>query len=150
MKIHFTKEEYKTLVDTLCIADWVLHAHNSSKEMPESTKVIRELEQKIYKLSDKFDCKDLFDEINAKDKIEYCPNKEVEDKNQKFIESFEEDSFWDELLDRLSKRDTLNSVTQKEREEMDVRKYWELKQPFEEKYEAEFNDCGIERLYIKK
>ena len=60
------------------------------------------------------------------------------------------DTFWSELLDRLSDRDVLNSTTQKEREKMDINKYWELKAIFEEKYDAEFNDCGIERLHIKK
>ena len=150
MKIKFSKEEYKTLVDTLCIADWILHSHHLLTEMPEETKAFREFEQKIYKLGDKFGFKDSFETINNKDGIEYCPNKEVEEKNQKFIRAFEEDSFWDELSDKLSDRDVLNSISQKEKEEMDIIKYWELKAPFEEKYEAEFNDYGIERLHIKK
>jgi len=63
MNIKLTKEEYKTLVDAFYIADWVLHAHHSSKEKPTETKAFRKLEQKIYKSGDKFGCKDLFETI---------------------------------------------------------------------------------------
>jgi len=150
MNIKLNKEEYKTLVDAFYIDDWVLHAHHSSKEKPPETKAFRKLEQKIYKLGDKFGCKDLFDEINDKDKIGYFPNRKVEEKNHEFIEKFVVDTFWSELLNRLSDRDVRNSITQKEREEMDIKKYWKLKAIFKEKYEAEFAACAIERLHIKK
>ena len=150
MNIKLSNEEYKTLVDAFYIADWVLHAHISSKERPPETKAFRKLEQKIYKLGDKFGSKDLFETIKNNDGTKYCPNRELEEKNQEFIDEFNENSFWEELIDRLSDRDVLNSTTQKEREEMDIHKYWELKAPFEEKYDTEFNDCGIERLHIKK
>ena len=150
MNIKFGNEQYKTLVDVFYIADWVLHAHHSSKEKPPETKAFRKLEQKIYKSGYKFGFKDLFETIKNNDGTKYCPNRKVEEENHEFIEKFEVDTFWSELLDRLSDRDVLNSTTQKEREEMDINKYWKLKAIFEEKYDAEFNDCGIERLHIKK
>ena len=150
MKIEFSKEEYKTLVDSLFIADWVLHSQYLIDEMPEETKRFKEFEQKIYKLAEKFGFLDLIETSETKTGIEYCANRKFEEQNQKFIEKFEDFSFWEELLDKLSDRDVLNSISKEENEEMGVLEYWKLKAPFEEKYATELSECGIERLHIKK
>ena len=98
MNLKLSKEEYITLVDAFCIAEWILHAHHSSKEKPPETKAFRKLEQKIYKLGGKFGSDDLFDKIKEDNGTKYYPNKKVEGKNLIFIDEFKENSFWDELI----------------------------------------------------
>ena len=150
MKIEFSKEEFKTLIDSIYIANWVLHSHYTEEEMPKETKRFRNFKQKIYKLTEKFGFEDLIETAETKDGIEYCATKEFEEQNQTFIEKYEDFSFWDELLDKLSDRDVLNSISKEENEEINFIKYLEIKTPYVKKYEDEFSKYGIERLHIKK
>lgn len=106
MKINITKKEYQTLLDMLNIADWVLHSYT-----------IKEPKQNEYEaLKQKF--LSYFKEMDADDKIEFSPEfNEYFEKteyekliNEKFIEPYENELFWDELIHRLSERDTIHAM----------------------------------------
>ena len=108
MKINITKKEYKTLVEILEIADWVLHAHEIEKS--EDTRSYREFSQKIFSLAKDFG----FDHLIEYEKQlqEYFPTSEFEDTSpgMAFIEKFENESFWEDLIDRLVQRDLIREL----------------------------------------
>jgi hypothetical protein len=146
MKINITKKEYKTLLEILEITDWILHAHEI--ENLEDTKPYREFEQKIFALAKDFGYDRL---IKYEEQLqEYFPTGEFEDTSpgMDFIEKFENESFWAELIDRLVQRDLIRELGEKKILSLEPQELMEKEAPYREKYEEEFEAHGIDRLEI--
>ncbi|MGD0058646.1 MAG: hypothetical protein ABSD58_04430 [Verrucomicrobiia bacterium] len=103
MKINFTKKDYLTLLEILHIAAWVLHAHRTDE--PDDRKKYREFEQWIFSLAKDYGCENLID-LDPKSG-RYWPTREhdVTSPVMAFIEEYNDESFWDELKNRLVDRD---------------------------------------------
>jgi len=108
MKIEISKGEYKILLHVLEMADWILTSHKSKDE--KRHKPYRKFEQKIFSLADVMGYGSLIEYF--KDHHEYMPTRKYEDTSSamEFIEEFENESFWDELIDRLGERDAIREV----------------------------------------
>jgi hypothetical protein len=147
MKINITKKEYQTLMEVLEMADWVLHAHKT--EEPEETKKYRDFEQKIYKLAKDFGCDHLIE--YDRELQEYFPTAQFEETNPAmgYLEEFEDDSFWEELTERLVERDLLRELGEKEFQGLEPMDRVVREEPFRIRYEEEFEAYGIDRLEIK-
>ena len=92
MKIEFTREEYKCLLDMLYIAEWILNAHKVEDD-PE-TKAYGELEQKVYSYAKEMGFENLIE--YAADHKKYYPTREYEEMGtpMEFIDEFENETFW--------------------------------------------------------
>ena len=66
-----------------------------------------------------------------------------------FIDEFEDETFWTELTDRLADRDMLRILGDKKILKMTPEERFMTHHDFEEKYEEEFEEHGIERLEIR-
>jgi hypothetical protein len=147
MKINITKKEYRDLLDILSIADWVLTAH---KTEPDSrVEKYEELTQKFYSLAEEMGCKDLvkFDSRLGK----YYPTGKYETigQDEEFIEEFENDSFWEELISRLAIRDMIRHVGGTDKlSQMNGEERLHMQLPLEQKYADEFDNHGLDNLVI--
>jgi transcriptional regulator with AAA-type ATPase domain len=105
MKLDLSRRDYRSLLTVLEIADWVLHAFRT--EEPQETAPLRVLEQKVLALAEEFGCGELV-EYDAIEQRYWLTRDydEVSDAVQ-LIEEFENDSFWDQLSDRLVERDLI-------------------------------------------
>jgi hypothetical protein len=145
MKIDFTNQEYKTLVEALELANWMLHAH--AEEEREDTESFRDLEQKVLALSEDFG---MADEIIYDKKLEtYYPSREMEDNCLAHVDEYNNDTFWDELIERFVARDLIRQVGEEAYQAMDFEEKFKKEEPFRIQYEDEFGNNGIERLVIK-
>ncbi len=149
MKINFTKKEYLLLLDVLYMADWVLNAHREADEK-EDTREYEKLEQKILSYAKKMGMEKYVDfdpEYNM-----YFHSRFFEDtrRAQEFIDEFENDCFWEELINRLTKRDFLKSFSEKEIKEMDPYTRFERLLELSEKYSDEFEKNGLKNILVKK
>lgn len=147
MKINFTKKEYRFLIDILYIADWVLNAHKVEDD--PRTRVYRILEQKIFSYAKEMGFENLIEHVT--DFKEYFPSIEYEETSPalKFIEEFEIDTFWDELVDRLTERDLIRQVGGIENlSNLSFENRIEKALLLEEKYAAEFGANGLDNLEI--
>lgn len=145
MNINFTNDEYTTLLEVLYLADWVLNSYDIEKS-PSKISYF-DLEQKILSLSDKFEQKELveFDEKYN----EYIPSKIIEDGPVlDFIESYNEESFWEELIDRLSKRDLLKNYTESEIQGMEESAVLSEIEKYASVYAKEFEANGLMNIEI--
>lgn len=70
-------------------------------------------------------------------------------KEEKIIEEYEEQQFWENLGIKLGQRDLYNSLSDKEKEELS-KQIWlpEKIHEFYEKYSIEFEENGLNRLQI--
>jgi hypothetical protein len=147
MQVDFSKEEYRTFLEILEIADWVLFAHRTDE--PENRKKYHNFEQKIFRFAEEMGFRNLimYDEEMGK----YFPTREHDENSSvmPFIEEFEEATFWDELADRLADRDMLRKIGEKKLLSMTREQRFLAHCDFEEKYQEEFQKHGIERLEIR-
>lgn len=144
MKINITKHEYRLLLDILSIASWVMNAFTIGEDKFPAHEALR---KKIYSY---------FKEMGAEDRIEFAKNlddyfelSEYEEHiHDTFLSSYEENFFWDELIDRLAERDVLCSVRIENLHQLEVIDRIRLIEDAKEKYETEFEKHGLERLRI--
>jgi len=146
MKIDLSRRDYQSLLTVLEIADWVLHAY-SPDEPPEGTP-LRALEQKVLALADEFGCGELV-EFDAGEQ-RYWLTREYDELSDavQFIEQFENDSFWDQLNDRLVERDLIRQLGEKAFKRLDSEEVAEKAEPYRRLYGEEFLSHGVDRLEI--
>ncbi len=148
MKINVTHDEYRHLIDMIYIADWVLTSYKS-EEGPE-IKQYQDVMQKFYALAKDMGMGNLIEfdkELNT-----YCETQEFNDTSecQQFINEYDNDSFWERLIEQLTTRDLEEELIGKETIAKDRDKYFERYAAIEMKYISEFEEYGLDNLAIKK
>ncbi len=143
MNINFTKEEYRLLVEALYQADWVMHAHDHEATQNDHKK-LREKLLSHYK------------EMAAEDIIEYSDEAGghfelasfEEELQKKYIEPYNDITFWEDLLDHLSERDAIKKVGIEKYANMDGMDRVVLVEDIKEIYREEFAKNGIENVKV--
>ena len=148
MNINFTHREYRLLLDVIFLADWVLTAHDPTGGSEDDP--YQMLFQKLYSHAREMGCSDLVDEVTESNS--YSPSRKYEDESGVFrwIEGYDDASFWEELIERLAERDVYAQVPTDKRDRLGVEEYWRRAAPYEQKYGLEFERHGLDRLVIKE
>jgi len=147
MKIDISEKEYRDLLDVLHMADWVLHAHETDTN-PASEPYDRVI-QKFYAMA-----KDMGQDSLVEydpDSKQYYSSRDFEENSPswEFIDDFMEDTFWDELIHRLTDRDVTRQVGGYEQlEKLTMTERFAHEGPIIERYSQEFDDQGLSRLEI--
>lgn len=144
MKINLTKKEYETLLDVLYIADWVTRAHE--EEASPALSHFKEFEQRIMSLAGEYGLDDCVDR-NKETGLYYLTKQHLNgsDVTAK-IENFENATFWEELLERLARRDFIRQYGEAAILKMPVSERFEKEIKFFEKYDKEFGINGLDNL----
>jgi len=148
MKINFTKSEYQILLDVIYMADWVLHAHDT--EDRSDTKEYSDLFQKLMSYAKDMGCEDLvgFDEQQKN----YAESFIFEEESPAldYIDEFENDSFWAELISRLAQRDALIELKANSPHDVDTETLYTAIFKAEDKWSKEFEAFGLSRICLDK
>jgi hypothetical protein len=148
VNINLTEDEYRTLLEVLQVADWVLNA-NKVDDDPR-TREYRALEQKVFSSANEAGCGDL---------IEYVPEEELflptqqfdeESPVMEFIEEYDDGVFWDQLAERLAYRDLVEAEGEKKLERMPEDERFDRIEDLSETYLEEFYKRGLERLRFEE
>jgi hypothetical protein len=146
MEIVLSADEYKNLIEMLYIAEWVMNAHNVNPD--PSTERYTTLEQKILSLAKEFGHNKLVDYDSEFG--EYFPSRTVEEGiTEKYIEEYDNETFWNELIDRLVDRDMIRNNKEEDLNKMTIEERLEKEDPLRKKYETEFENNEIDNLVIK-
>ncbi len=143
MKINITKKEYQLLLDMLYLSDWMMHSYETNCKDNEYKK-LRKKFLSFYK------------EMGADNKIEYSSEhddyyeREPYDStiHEKFIETYENNFFWDELIDRLGRRDVVNQMGIDTFQSLDNMERITKVETEKEKYANEFEHHGLDNLKV--
>lgn len=146
MKINVTKDEYRSIIDMFYIADWVLTSYKT-EEGPEIKKY-HEVMQKFYALAKEMGMGNLIEfdkELNA-----YCETQEFEENSpcHQFLDEYDNDAFWERLIEQLTTRDLKMDTGGKMTMDKDPQKYFERYGAIEMKYMAEFEENGLDNLTV--
>ncbi len=148
MKINFTKKEYRSLIDVLEIAHWVINAHRTG--IGGEPKEYADLIQKIYSYSKEMGCEEII-EFN-KSLGGYFSTQEFEESSESrvYIEKFEQDTFWSELITQLADRDVFKKFKVSSLSELSADDRIPAMCESESKWEDEFTKYGLDRIGIKE
>ena len=142
MTINLTPKQYRSLLKAIYWAGWMKSAMKT--EMDAEGMEIEALQQHIYSNTEQFQTQDW---VTYVEELEgYYPTQTMEAAVHPVIDEFENDSFWDELINRLAQRDTLKKHRMDNIQEPAV--FLAKLQPFLEKYEDEFERNGLENLRV--
>src|SRR5512147_2864069 len=147
MNFDISKEEYEKLIDMLYIAELVVTANRT-----RDTALTRSYEtviQKFYALASAMGQGDRI--VYDFDLEKFLPAKSLEDSAtaRTLLDEFIDESFWHELIARLTDRDLEHRVGGSEKlAAMGLEERFDLEAPVEERYLDEFEQNGIERLQI--
>lgn len=145
MKINITKSEYRLLLEALYLASWMMNAHDYEMKDNDHAK----FRDKIFSY---------FKEMEAEDYIAY--DKELdghfelaafdEAMHRKYIDMYNTNNFWEELLERLATRDLINEFGEDHCQSMDFIERSEKIDAIRERYENEFEKNGISNIRVPK
>jgi hypothetical protein len=146
MRINLTKKQYITLIKLVYLGEWVVNAHRTGDRVKE----FEEFDQYILSF-----CKDFNLEGNItydeKLKMFFLTSEFIDETGlDDYIDEYDENTFWDELIYRLSRRDLIDRYGEEAVKNMKIEELIDKEQVFIEEYEEEFRRNGINNLVIGK
>jgi len=144
--ITVSEKELKLLMKHVELANWMLEAYKT--EPDDEGRENEAFYHKILALAHDSGVSDgiIFDE-NLKD---FFLTDEKETEFHQYIDSYNEEVFWEHLEDELAKRDLLEKHKKKAIEGMDTKKWFTMLGMEVEKYYREFKENGLKNLRIVK
>lgn len=147
MKINISKKEYGLLMDMLCIADWIMHAHALKEEDRFSEHEIFFKRMMAFSKEMGAEDKILFEE----DLNDYYQTRDYEAYIlDQFIEPYDDECFWEELIDRLAQRDLVNAIGEDKFLKMEFLERATRLEEIKALYDHEFSEHGLQNMYMKK
>lgn len=145
MEITFTKGQYDKLIKLVYLGNWMINSIRSDDLVEQ----YEDMEQYIFFVKDAG--LEKYIEYSP-EHHKYFPTREFEEETdvEKYREEYNDESFWQELVYRLARRDFIRKYGAKAVEKMDWEGRMEKEHPFIEKYADEFEKNGIENLEIRK
>lgn len=141
MKIEFTKDEFKTLLDLVYAGNTLLNGMKKDDDIIED---YCKLEQKVYSLAEEFGLNDLVEYDQGLK--EYVPTRTYEESGiNDHIDNYDDTVFWEELTLRLARKDALNILCDQE-PDMSKEALRELQIRLEDEYEKKFSEGGFADL----
>lgn len=145
MKIELTPEQYQQLLEMVYLGEWMINACRKPEDVIEK---YRDLEQHVFSFA-KENGLERYVDYDEKTKTHY-PSQELEmgSDAEEYRLEFEEETFWDELTERLSLRDAVDQHGEAELEKRNGIEQYKLQWPFMERYQTEFEKHEIGHLRI--
>ncbi len=142
MNISLTSEQYKNLLLMTYLGNWLVNAHNV-----ERNKTFDDLAMHIYSFAKSFGAGSLVDSVPEEGK--YYPTRECEELAEEYLAEYDNETFWDELTDRLTERDFVAKYGEKAIKKMTIEERFTNMEEFEKVYDEEFDKHGLDRITIK-
>ena len=150
MKIEFSKEEYRTLVEVFSLTGMVLDAYGRG-QVPEK-KAFYELEQKIYASCDDFGSGDLIRRDERSNDLARKWDEKSPERMVRIYDQFVDDAFWEELIIRMVGRDLQAEMTWAGvgEEALGEEKWQKRKSELGLHYENLFRESGLEGIRLTR
>ncbi|ODS36658.1 hypothetical protein BEH94_11750 [Candidatus Altiarchaeales archaeon WOR_SM1_SCG] len=145
IKIPLSKEQYKSLIKVIYLGEWLV---NSYRIPPDRDKEIDEIAHYIFSYTKGFEVEDLLKYDKKFNKV--FPTLKLEEMlHPGYVEEYDNEIFWDGLIQRLAERDFVNEYAEKEILKMEpVERIMKIEK-LREKYNEEFVENGLENVIVK-
>ena len=148
MKIDLTKKQFESLLKLCYIGNWMANAQRTGAKDDPMVQEYEDIYEHIQSLAPKFGLNKLvqWDE-ECKRYFATADFEEAEDTHG-LIDEYDENSFWDDLIERLADRDFDKAYLEKERKSMSFEEFYTKRQPFEDKWSKEIYKHGVTKLDV--
>lgn len=145
--IEFTRKQFEALLKLVYLGNWMVNAHRETGILEE----YEGMESYIFSQAEKFGFKKYVDH-EAKDGKDYYPTREFEENTDvsELHDEYDEETFWDEIIDRLGERDFLRKYGEIDIEKMSNDERFEKLCECEGEWAEEISRYGIRRLGVRK
>jgi len=142
MQITLSQDQYEKLMHLVYLGNWLVNSYRGDRRLEEYDR----LAETVLSFAPAAGLQDRveFDEFEGR----YSPSRKFDDEMGKFWEEYDEDVFWNMLVDGLAERDYIRKHGQENLEAVDWEDYNKRLEPFLRKYEKEINQHGLERLEV--
>jgi hypothetical protein len=144
MKNSLTKENYRTLLELVYMGLWVVTAHRV--ETDAESRKYEELEQYLFSYAKDFNAEELVERDPKFNEI--FPTQQLEEECTRFIEEYDNDTFWEDLIYRLARRDFTRKYGEEAISKMTTEERFKNEEEFIEKYSNEFETNGLDNIKI--
>jgi len=148
-KIELTKEQFLTLMKVVYLGNWMANANRTGGKDDPNVKEYEEISDYIFSLASRFDLEKYISH-EAEDGDKYFLTNEFEEKTDvhRLHEDYDEETFWDELPERLGERDFYRMYSKEDWKKMTRDERFIKLQECIIKWEEEVDNNGIEKLEI--
>jgi len=139
-KIELSRSQLKSLLKLAYLGEWVIQAHDKDNYDKE----VDDLEQQLY--TEAYN-EGLDEEIEFDKKLGgYVPTPEFEEECDASIESYDENTFWEELIVRMSQK----MLDSQDTSNMSNKEIEKLQNKYIEAFEKEFKENGLDNLEVQE
>lgn len=140
MNIEFSKEQYEQLIKVVYLGNWMANASRTDDMIPE----YEDIQEYVLAHAKDFGLENLADGETLEDK-KFIPSQELEvsEDIEQLITDYDDEVFWEELIERMTIKDIFSSMGEEELEAMEEENFSELYETVREKYEEEFDENGL-------
>lgn len=144
MTIDFTDEEFAALLEMAYLGEWMTNAHLSSEDdrNVEYEAVLSKLLGQAREIG--------LDELVVVEDDRFVPSTAFEESEavRSVIEDYDDDTFWQEIVDRLATRDVLQRFGERRLEGMTPDERLAILDEAAERYAKEMEEYGLDRLIV--
>ncbi len=144
MQIILTKDQYEKLMELVYLGNWLLNSYRGDERLEEYDRVAEQVLS--FAPSNGLQDRVEFDEFEGR----YFPSRKLDEDLKKFVDEYDDDVFWNVLIERLAERDLIRARGEEAVDAMDYDEYSRSLEPYLKKYEKEIDDSGVEHLEIFK
>lgn len=144
MKITLTGKHLEDLTRLVALGNWVVNSWRGEERLEE----FDEVESLILEAAER-EGLEAFVERGEEGRSP-CPSVALEEATQPFLDFYDDNTFWDQLVSRLADRDYLRRYGEDAEADLDTESGRRKEAPFVEKYEKEFDAFGLDRLDIHR
>lgn len=145
-KVEFTKEQFENLLKMAYVGNWVINSHRLDEDLIEK---FEDLQAYLFAQAKSFGLEHLADETIDD---EACPSDELEDSEEMmgYIDEYDNETFWNQLCDRLALRDACNKYGEEAIKNMDPEERFKVISEIECDYQEIVSQHGLEKVCIKE
>ena len=151
INIELTKAQFLALLKAVYLGNWMANANRDGSQENPHKEGYEAIEDFIFSHAKQFGFSEYVDDEDATEG-KFFPTRKFEEETDvhELHEEYDEETFWDELIDRLGERDFYRHYSKDEIQKMSRDERFEKLYEFIDKWVEEINKNGIERLKINK
>ena len=144
MQITLTQEQYAKLLELTYLGNWVVNSYRGEERLEDYDRTAEHVLSFAPSagLQDRVE----FDEFEGR----YFPSRKLDDELKPLVDEYDDDVFWNALIERLAERDLVRAQGEETVDKMDWDEYNRNIETYIKKYEKEIDESGVEHLEIFK
>lgn len=149
--IELSKKQFEALLKAVYLGNWMANAYRDGSADDPLIAEYEKIEDYIFSLAPQFGLEKYLDHDDA-DGDRYYPTGEFEETTDvhKLHKAYDENTFWDELAERLGERDFFEKYTENEINVMSEEVWFTKLHECIDTYNEEFEKFGLERVTLMK